>query len=408
MLSDKYTPFTLNGIIGNGNSVERLKQFGVEILSGKPSRPVMICGPSGTGKTAAARAVAYENGFEVIEFNSSDYRDAETIEKKVMPASMTRGLFNKRIVIIFDEIDELSSKFDSGAERMITKLVNTSKQPVIFTANDYWDRKISFLRTKVEKVEFKKIDREDMRMFLKGIVDKEHKEVSEQIIDEIVKRSSGDVRGALNDLEMMFDANPDLIESLSPRDRKMEIFSVLDKIFLSGNFDLARYAAISTDTDMGMLINWVDENIPTRYTTKGDIRNAYWAISRASRFYNNASRTSYYGYLRYAQIMLSSGVAVAGSGRVSMIKNYNFPTNIMHLSRAKKGKETLMGIASKLSYVLHANKKDIIRDGLPLIYRMMKATEKENGEDAVEKLYISLGLEQEDKKALYEYYKFSS
>ncbi len=408
MLSDKYIPYTLNGIIGNRSSVESLKKLGAEMLAGSKVKPIMIYGPSGTGKTAAARALAYENGFEVLEFNSSDYRDADTIEKKAMPASMTRGLFNKRIVIIFDEIDELSAKFDAGAERTITKLINSSKQPVVFTASDYWDRKISFLRTKVDRIEFKKVDREEIRGFLKRIMEKEGKTVSEEILDEIVKRSSGDVRGAMNDLEMMFGAKPELIESLSMRDRKMEIFSVLDKIFLSGNFDIARYAAINTDADMGMLINWIDENIPNRYVSKGEIRSAYFYASKASRFYNNASRTNYYGYLRYAQIMLSSGVAMANTGRISMLNNYSFPANIMHMSRAKKGKEALTAIAGKLSYVLHANRKDIIRDGLPLIDLMMRAAEKESGAEAAARIAASMGLEEDEVKVLREYYKYSS
>ena len=45
----------------------------------------MICGPSGTGKTSAAHAVAYSNGFDIIELNASDYRDSDTLGKKILP-----------------------------------------------------------------------------------------------------------------------------------------------------------------------------------------------------------------------------------------------------------------------------------------------------------------------------------
>ncbi|MCL4552946.1 MAG: replication factor C large subunit [Candidatus Marsarchaeota archaeon] len=408
MLCDKYTPFTLNGLIGNRDSVAGLQQFGLDVLSGKISRPVMIYGPPGTGKTAAARAIAYSNGFELLELNSSDYRDAETIKRKVLPASRTCGLFNKRILIVFDEIDELSAKFDQGAERAIVQLINSSKQPVIFTANDYWNRKIAFLRNYVEKSEFKRVNRYEVAELLHKIAGKEGKEVASEVIDEIARRCNGDVRAALNDLEMMFDAKPEMIGSLSMRDRKMEIFSVLDKIFLSANFDTPRYAAISSDVDMGMLINWIDENIPTRYRSVAEISNSYSALSKASMFYENASRTGYYGYMRYASALMSSGVSISNTGDVSMINRYSFPANIQYMSRVKKGKEAITAVAAKLSGILHSNRKDIVRGSLPLIYAMMKAAKKELGESEVMAFMSrSFNLGEKDIESLSEYYKFT-
>lgn len=409
MLLDKYTPFTLNGLIGNPFSVEKLNKFGLDVLSGGNARPIMIYGPSGTGKTCAARALAYANGFEVLELNSSDYRDAETIGKKVLPASQTRGLFNKKVLILFDEIDELSSKFDGGAERVIVQLINKSKQPIVFTANDYWDRKISFLRNHVEKVEFKKVGREELVAYLKGIREKESRNVTDEIIEEIVKRSNGDVRSALNDLEMMFDARPELIEALSMRDRKMEIFSVLDKIFLSSNFDIARYAAINTDVDMGMLINWIDENIPTRYLSKRGRRDSYRYLSKASSFYENASRSNYYGYMRYSSILLSAGVSVSSTGDISMMNRYSFPANIQYLSKVKKGKEAINNVASKLFGKLHSNRKDIVKGTLPLIYTMMKSAEKDLGQEQVSDFMArQFNLEEKDLEVISEYYRFTS
>jgi replication factor C large subunit len=103
---------------------------------------------------------------------------------------------------------------------------------------------------------------------LERISKSESKEMSKDMIAEIAKRSNGDVRAALNDLEMMFGADPELIDNLGMRDRKSEIFKVLDRIFLSANFDVARNSLLSTDIDIDMLINWVGQNIPNKYTSK--------------------------------------------------------------------------------------------------------------------------------------------
>ncbi|MEM3839365.1 MAG: replication factor C large subunit [Candidatus Micrarchaeaceae archaeon] len=407
MLIDKYTPFTLNALIGNRAQMELLGRFGTDAMSGKQPKPVIICGPPGTGKTTAARAVAYTSGFEVLELNSSDYRDSEAIKKRVLPATQTRGLFNKKILILFDEIDELSSKFDAGAEQAIINIIGKSKQPIIFTANDYWDRKIAFLRNYTEKVEFRKVGIDEIAAYLKVIMKKEGKNLSEELIGEIAKRSNGDVRSALNDLEIMFDAKPELIESLSLRDHKMEIFAVLDKIFLSGNFDIARYAVMNTEIDMGMLINWVDENIPVRYLSKKSRRDSYRYLSKASSFYENANRSNYYGYMRYSSVLLSSGVAVSNTGEVSRINNYSFPANIQYMSRVKKGKEAMNNIAMKLSAMLHSSRKDIIKGSLPLIHSMIKQAEKELDMQSISELMSrNFNLEQKDLEAISEYFLF--
>lgn len=290
---------------------------------------------------------------------------------------------------------------------MIVQLINKSKQPIIFTANDYWNRKITFLRNYVEKVEFKRASQAEVLEYLRRIEQKEKKEVGEPMLAEIVKRSNGDVRGALNDLEVMFDAKPELIESLSMRDRKMEIFSVLDKIFLSRNFDIARYAAASSDVDMSMLINWVDENIPTRYLSKEGRNSSYQCLSKASKFFENASRSNYYGYMRYSAVLLSSGVSVSSSGDVSTINRYSFPARIQYLSKVKRGKEALGRVAGKLSGILHSNRKEIIKGSLPLIYMMMKRAEKEVDKEGITGFMLrEFNLDEDDIKVIEEYYHF--
>ncbi len=407
MLSDKYTPYTLNGIIGNKAAVARVQQFGADSQLGKHPRPIMIYGPSGTGKTVAARALAYMSGFEIMELNSSDYRDVETLTNKVLPASRTKGLFSKRILILFDEIDELSGKFDSGAERVINQLVRESRHPIIFTANDYWDRKISFLRNSVDKVEFRKISNDTLLAYLKGILVKEGKSVDEHTLAEIAKRSDGDVRGALNDLELMIDAHPDLMESLGMRNRKMQIFGVLDRIFFSSSFESARLAITNSDIDMGMLINWIDENIPNRYRTKKEIMESYANLSKASSLYERASRINYYGYLRYASVMLSSGVSLSSSGNASMLTPYSFPARIQHMSRVKKDKGEMTAIAIKLTRYLHSNTKEIIRTTLPLISAMIEQAKKEPGVDVHEFMQRAFALEPEETDAITKHFKFS-
>ncbi len=393
MLADKYAPTTINNIIGNNEAVSKLFEFAQSIHANTKPRPIMLFGPSGTGKTSAAHALAYGNGFELLELNASDYRNTATLEKILIPASKSKGLFNKNIIILLDEIDELSKTLDSGAEKVIRELLKSSKQPVIFTATDFWDKNISYLRMVVDKVEFKKVPFKEIQQLLEKVAKNENAQIKKEIIEEIARRSDGDVRGAMNDLEAMIGADYALIDNLGIRDRKIEIFGVLDKIFLSGNFDISRNALSKTDVDIGMLINWIDENITKRYPMKKDVDEAYANLSIASRFYEKAGRTNHYEYLKYASTFASAGISLSSKGRTTMLKQYSFPSNIRYMSSTKEGRSTINGIAEKLSPILHTNKKKIISSYIPILKIAIENSIKKYGkEDTLNSIAFSMGM----------------
>ncbi|MGC9204772.1 MAG: replication factor C large subunit [Candidatus Micrarchaeia archaeon] len=400
LLCEKYAPNTLNEIKGNRQSVDRLIKFAISAQSNIIEKPILIYGPPGTGKTAAAHALAYSNGFELLELNSSDYRSEEKLNKLLVPASMSQGIFKKKMLILLDEIDELSSKFDVGAEKAINELLQVSKHPIIFIANDYWDRKIAFLRGKVEPVAFKKLSADEVYDVLSQIVKKEKKSASETALRELALRSNGDIRGAINDLEFIIDGSEELIEDLGTRNRTLEVFGLLDRIFLSRNFDSARKALSESDTELGMLVNWVDENVITRYRSKRSIREAYKYIASASFFLEKAERTKYYGYLRYSDFFIA-GVSLANDGNVSLIKNYMFPSLIKYMSSTKKARDVKSAIVSKLVYEVHAHKRDIISSYLPLLTVLINEGTKQYGEEKTANYFESLyGLSSDEIREL--------
>jgi len=384
LLYEKYAPSSLNGIIGNASAIAAVKQFGLSVLAGKLPRPLLLYGPSGVGKTTAATLLASTYGFGLVLLTASDYRDAETLKKKLLPAVSLRGLFNRVNLIVFDEIDELSSQFDKGAQAIILQIVQSSKQPIIFIANDYWDQHIAFLRNYVDKVEFKAVSQAELLSFLKSVVSKEGASVDEGVLRKIAESSNGDVRGALNDLEFVLGSkNSELIESLGIRNHKMEIFKVLDSIFLTKSFDFARRAFDSSDLDLDLLLKWVDENIPNRYAAMKSILNAYDFLATASKLYNKAARINYYGLIKYASILASSGVSIANEGYVKRLSPYAFPKQVKYLSSTKGERNTAMLIAAKLAKHMHTSRKDILFGFVPILKIMLAEEAKKLGSDQV-------------------------
>ena len=126
-------------------------------------------------------------------------------------------------------------------------------------------------------------------------------------------------------------------------------------------------------------------------------------------FSESASRKSYYGYLRYASVLMSSGVSLASNGNVSRLTPYVFPTRISRLSKSKKNRESINRIALKLSAELHASRKTIINDHLPLFSIIInKAIEAFGGEVVQEYMERAYKLEKDEVATIATYSKFSS
>ena len=392
LLYEKYTPYSLNGLIGNRLSVEKLKKFGEEAQSHKKPRPIMVYGPSGTGKTTAIRAVAYSNGFDLVELTSSDYRDAETLKKKLLPAVGSRSLFGNVNMFLFDEIDELSEKFDQGAESVILQILKESKQPIAFTASDFWDRRISFLRNYVDKVEFKKVETREIAAYLKAIAGKEGAAIEETVFGELAARSDGDVRGALNDLQIVMMGGKSIMDNLGVRNRKLEIFRVLDRIFMTNDFMAAKIAVDTSEIDLSMLINWVEENIPNRFWIKQFVGKAYNELAFASRFFEMGERVRYYGYMKYAAVGIA-GVSISSGGSTKFLAPYAFPSKVKYLSTTKENRSMQVKIALKLSPFLHTNRHEIVSSYLPLFKRLIASASPERKTEMCETFENSVMLE---------------
>lgn len=406
-LQDIYRLDSLSMIQGNSEAVRSLRTFAEEVNSGARRRPIMIHGPSGIGKTAAAHLLASEYKWNVVELNSSDYRDKETIERRLGSAAMSRTLSGRRNLILLDEIDELAAKFDTGASAAIAKLIESSKNPILFIANDPWNQRVSFLRGRVDNIEFRRLASLTVANILTNLSNRLNLGASKENIEIIANRSNGDARSAINDMYVIIGCAEDATEVIGLRDRKIDVFNTLDKIFTSYTMGMPLHATMNTDLDNDMLIKWIDENIPKRYRDHGDMHKAFSSLSNATVFSTRAMRSQYYTYWRYMNVMLSSGVALAKSRPPDTTLRYMFPTTIKSLSSSKAMRKADKDIAAKLQRRFHASISSIVKDEMRMLALIAKAEQSSGAgqEHIYDSFMSSYQLEKKDVDHIMERYR---
>lgn len=369
---------SIDEIVGNRFQIEKMKAFAKDINTGKQREPLLIWGPTGIGKTLSAYLLAKWAGWSVIESNAGDIRGADALDKRTAPSSTSRNLFGSRNMILLDEIDEISKSNDQGAAAAITKIINNSKSPIIMIANNMWSQNLSFLRGKVEAIKFSSLTNLEVQKLLNMLCTRNGIKLTPKLIESISVRAAGDARSAINDAVALDGATEDSIDVVGLRDRKSEVFLALDRIFMSNTYSAPLRSLAISDVETEMMIKWIDENIPNRYSEMSEIRSAYKSLSKGTTFSSRASISHYYNYLRYMSALISSGVSLSKNGRPNTIKGYAFPKVIKLLSSTKTDRGSGTIIAKKLRRKVHSSSRYIKSTIMPLLSLMAKNA-MENG-----------------------------
>ena len=369
---EKHRVTCLAEVKGQELAIDKVKIF----LKGFPQKKaVVLHGPAGSGKTSLAYAIAFETDAEILELNASDLRNKQKIAEVMGPASLQKSLFRKNKIILVDEVDGISAIKDRGGLGELLNIIEESFFPVIITANNIWQQKFSPLRQKSELVQLKDVGYKIILDILKNVCLKEGCAVSQEVLTSIAIKARGDIRAALNDLQVLSKGDvPELVKDIGKRDREQTIFSALQYIFKNAKIDdnmIRVFDEVSMPLDEIFL--WVEENIPLEY--KGEeLAKALDALSLADVFRGRIYKQRHFRFMVYEYFLLGAGVAGVKKYNRAGWTSYKRPTRILKIwlqnQRAKKKKTICM----KYARYTHISTKQAMKDFL-LLKQILKKPE---------------------------------
>ncbi len=336
--TEKYRPESLSDVRGNNKSVEELEEW-AEGWS-EHREPALVYGAPGVGKTSAVHALAADRDWRVVEQNASDSRTADAVEKVAGEAARSQGLGGGRTLVVLDEADNLHGNADRGGSSTVTEIAKEAEQPMVLIANE--EREMSgAVKRACQKIEFADVTKRSIVPVLRDLLQEEGVEYESEALDEIAEANSGDLRGAVNDLQAVAEGRSKLtvedVEVTGGRDREEEIWGFLDTLFKGDDMEKALREVMDVDESPDDLVHWIDEGMPKVYSGAELVDGYHW-LSRADVYLGRTIATQNYSLWRYANSCMVGGVHSARQESKGGWTRYGFPTTWRKLGQTKKSR----------------------------------------------------------------------
>lgn len=210
-LADKLRPKKIEDMVGQKHIIGKGKVLN-KIIENKSIPNMILYGPPGTGKTTLANIIASITGKKYVKLNAVNCGVKEI--KDIIDESK-RDLFSYNgIVLMLDEIQALNKKQQQSLLEVIedgsvTLIASTADNPYFVIYKAILSRSSIF--------EFKPIDKEEIFIGLKRAIENLRKDsnyesinIDDEAIYLIAKTCNGDMRSALNKLELAFNTGIDI------------------------------------------------------------------------------------------------------------------------------------------------------------------------------------------------------
>jgi replication factor C large subunit len=244
-------------------------------------------------------------------------------------------------------------------------------------ANDPYSKRLKSLKPKCNTLILRKVHTNSIVSLLKKISVKEGVDFEEHVIRNLAKRSNGDLRSAINDLEVIARGKDKItsedLEFLSKKDDIANIFDSVRIVLKSKNPRRIK-DAMKLDVEPSFILELIAENIPKEYEKVNELQKAYEMISLADIYLGRAFNTRIYGYWKYTYELMSLGVALSKDETYRKFSRFTNSSIFSMLSKSRSKRDLENRVAEKIGEKLHSSKK-IVKEQFPYMEIMFKNDE---------------------------------
>ena len=375
MWSEKYRPQRFTDLLGNEDS--RKFFLGWFEKWKKGTKPLLLVGPPGIGKTTLANLAGKNFGYDMISLNASDVRNKKNIQEILQPVLGNQTVLGKPMIFI-DEVDGVHGRSDYGGVEALINILKEPTVPIILAANNDSSDKMKKIKKVVKTISLRPLPPRLLRLYLNMVLEKEDANINPGRLFKLVSESNGDIRSMLNSAQA-------LVTGFEPStERTFESLDVeegINAFYKAQSIDEARAVLYSMRIDPREKISAFYSSIITSNISNSEMEKFLQVISEADMLYGRIMKTQEWRLLRYLDSILlglyKKDIAVRYS-------RYNLSWQV--LNRLRWDGSKFKSISSNFSKQLHISSSIFATFYLPYMLLCMKnnSIELDFGDDYTE------------------------
>jgi replication factor C large subunit len=361
MWSEKYRPQNISDMIGNEESRSSIIEWFTKWKKG--TKPLLLVGPPGIGKTTIAYLVAKQFSYDMIGLNASDVRSKSQINEILSPVLGNNSVLGIPMIFV-DEVDGIHGRGDYGGAEALIEILKEPTIPIVLAANSDTSDKMKSIKKVVKTISFKPIPPRLLKVYLENILKKENTNLGPGSIVKIIDKSRGDIRSMIN-------LTQSLVTGFNPQTEKsFESINVEDGInafFKANSIDEARGVLYSIQIDPRLKIDAFYSSIITSNLDNDTLAKLLEIISKADMLYGKIMKTQNWRLLRYLNEIL---VGLYQHDERIRYTQYNLSWPL--LNRIRWDGKKIKALSSIMAKKLHSSSSQFITTCFPYVLFCIK------------------------------------